>query len=387
MKNRQIETTMAKIGDTVRYLNAVGGGVITRIEGKVAFVDEDDFETPVMLKDLVVVMPAGHKKEAGGPRLMFDQKAFDQGRKPAAPERVQAPAPSKDATPAPKPEPVEITAHGDRISIALAFEPVDIKKLSETSFNAILVNDSNYTLLYSLSRRDDDDHRWTLVSSGELAPNELIDLDRIRLEDLPGYGRIMLQGIALRRDEPFEMKSPFSFVRRIDLTKFHKLHCFRPGIYFDNPVIEIQLMDRDTPKGEAPAKEDLKKLTDKYAASVGSKPKDADVRKKGGKTDPASNPHKLLPLIEVDLHIGELTDTTAGMEPKDMLALQLDTVEKTMKANERRIGQKIVFIHGKGDGVLRRAVWDKLKKEYPKASLQDASFREYGFGATLVTIH
>ena len=46
-----------------------------------------------------------------------------------------------------------------------------------------------------------------------------------------------------------------------------------------------------------------------------------------------------------------------------------------------------MFIHGKGEGVLRKAVLDLLKKEWPKAELQDASFREYGFGATLVTIH
>ena len=100
-----------------------------------------------------------------------------------------------------------------------------------------------------------------------------------------------------------------------------------------------------------------------------------------------SNPHKLLPLIEVDLHIGELLDSTVGMEPKDMLDLQLSTVRKHMEAHSRRKGQKIVFIHGKGEGVLRKAVLDLLKKDYPKAELQDASFREYGFGATLVTIH
>ena len=94
----------------------------------------------------------------------------------------------------------------------------------------------------------------------------------------------------------------------------------------------------------------------------------------------------MLPLIEVDLHIGELVDTTAGMENKDMLQLQLDTVRKTMRDNAKRKGQKIVFIHGKGDGVLRKAVRDLLKKEWPKADLQDASFQEYGFGATLVTI-
>lgn len=95
----------------------------------------------------------------------------------------------------------------------------------------------------------------------------------------------------------------------------------------------------------------------------------------------------MLPLIEVDLHIGELTDSLVGMEPKDMLEMQLAEVRRRMKENSSRLGQKIVFIHGKGEGVLRKSVLELLKKEYPKAELQDASFREYGFGATLVTIH
>lgn len=67
--------------------------------------------------------------------------------------------------------------------------------------------------------------------------------------------------------------------------------------------------------------------------------------------------------------------------------MQLAAVRKHMRANSGHIGQKLVFIHGKGEGVLRKAVLDLLKKEWPKAELQDASFREYGFGATLVTIH
>ena len=48
-----------KIGDTVRYLNAVGGGIIVKIAGNMAYVDEDGFETPVMLRECVVVAPAG----------------------------------------------------------------------------------------------------------------------------------------------------------------------------------------------------------------------------------------------------------------------------------------------------------------------------------------
>ncbi len=48
---------MAKIGDTVRFLNSVGGGKIVRIDGQMAYVDEDGFETPVLLRECVVVMP------------------------------------------------------------------------------------------------------------------------------------------------------------------------------------------------------------------------------------------------------------------------------------------------------------------------------------------
>lgn len=94
----------------------------------------------------------------------------------------------------------------------------------------------------------------------------------------------------------------------------------------------------------------------------------------------------MLPLIEVDLHIGELTDSLVGMEPKDMLEMQLAEVRRRMKENSSRLGQKIVFIHGKGEGVLRQAIMKELTHRYNGHDVQDASFREYGFGATQVTI-
>ena len=92
-------------------------------------------------------------------------------------------------------------------------------------------------------------------------------------------------------------------------------------------------------------------------------------------------------IIECDLHIGELVDTTAGMSNADMLNLQLDKFREVMNANIKRAGAKIVFIHGKGEGVLRKALLDELRRKYPRCEAQDASFREYGFGATLVKIH
>ena len=92
-------------------------------------------------------------------------------------------------------------------------------------------------------------------------------------------------------------------------------------------------------------------------------------------------------IVEVDLHIHELLDDTTGMGNAEMLNYQLDVFRQTLEEYKHKKGQKIVFIHGKGDGVLRRAILDELKRKYKTYQSQDASFREYGFGATMVTIH
>ena len=92
-------------------------------------------------------------------------------------------------------------------------------------------------------------------------------------------------------------------------------------------------------------------------------------------------------IIEVDLHINSLLDSTAGMSNSDMLGVQMDEFRRVMKDNAMRKGQKIVFIHGKGEGVLRKAIVDELHRKHKQCEVQDASFREYGFGATLVIIH
>ncbi|MDE6026679.1 MAG: Smr/MutS family protein [Muribaculaceae bacterium] len=132
---------------------------------------------------------------------------------------------------------------------------------------------------------------------------------------------------------------------------------------------------------EMPTKDGNSLLPAKETGRKNTRKKTAGVLR-----SPESNPHKVLPLIEIDLHIYELVDTTAGMDNYAMLQFQLDTVRKTMKSHSRRIGQKIVFIHGKGDGVLRKEVRALLAKEYASCDVQDASFLKYGFGATEVTV-
>ena len=92
-------------------------------------------------------------------------------------------------------------------------------------------------------------------------------------------------------------------------------------------------------------------------------------------------------ILEVDLHINELVDNTNGLSRADMLNRQIDEFRTVMDANLRNHGRKIVFIHGKGEGVLRNALLKELSHRYKGHDVSDASFREYGFGATQVIIH
>lgn len=252
---------MIKPGDTVRYLNAVGGGKVLRVEGRIAYVDDDGFETPVQTSELVVVLPAGHVSDTPG-RKMFDQQAFDVGRgerrnKPA-PEAPAAPgSPAEAVAPvfAARPEeedfPVEETEYGDDMTVVLAFEPEDVRSLSSTAINAMLVNDSNYFLDYQLLRRDGE-AGWTAVGHGTAAPNELVDLARYTQQSIRDLERIVFQAIAYKKDKAFEIKMPMSVSRKLDLTKFFKVHCFRPGAYFETPVLEIPLL-AEHPRKRKPA--------------------------------------------------------------------------------------------------------------------------------------
>ena len=48
---------MIKVGDTVRYLDAVGGGIVTKFQTKdlILVLEPDGFETPILVREVVAV--------------------------------------------------------------------------------------------------------------------------------------------------------------------------------------------------------------------------------------------------------------------------------------------------------------------------------------------
>jgi dsDNA-specific endonuclease/ATPase MutS2 len=90
-------------------------------------------------------------------------------------------------------------------------------------------------------------------------------------------------------------------------------------------------------------------------------------------------------ILEVDLHISQLTKSIRGMDNFDMLTLQLNTARSKVEyAIQKRIS-KLVFIHGVGAGVLKSEL-NYLLNKYP-VKYYDASYKKYGLGATEVYIY
>lgn len=90
------------------------------------------------------------------------------------------------------------------------------------------------------------------------------------------------------------------------------------------------------------------------------------------------------PPLEVDLHIHQLTKSSRGMSNHDMLTLQIDTAKRQLEFAIRKRIQRVVFIHGVGEGVLRNEL-DYLFGRY-NVEVKQASFQKYGMGATEIYI-
>ncbi|GGH03663.1 MULTISPECIES: Smr/MutS family protein [Flavobacteriaceae] len=89
-------------------------------------------------------------------------------------------------------------------------------------------------------------------------------------------------------------------------------------------------------------------------------------------------------ILEVDLHIHQLTKSTKGMDNYDMLNLQINTAQQKLEYAIQKKISKLVFIHGVGEGVLKTEL-TYLFQKYP-VKFYDASYQKYGLGATEVYV-
>ena len=378
-----------KIGDKVRFLSEVGGGRVSGFQGKdiVLVEDEDGFEIPTSVHDVVVVEQDDY---AMGKMISAKMEAQQKAEEHAATELHQDSRSIKsilndhdeqtdmhvDEYDAADREitfraPVQEREGGNKLSAYLAFVAVDIKEITHTRFETYIVNDSNYYIHYSYLVAEGN--AWTLKSVGEVEPNTKLFIEEFGREVLNDMGRIGVQLTAYKKDKPFLLKPAIDVQFRIDPVKFYKLHVFEENEFFEQPSLLFTIVDND--EVARPLVVDSKRLKEQMY-------KDEKIIAHEGKKKRQKDDGTLV----IDLHADELLETTAGMNAADILHYQLDVFKKTMDENKKKKGQKIVFIHGKGEGVLRHALVHELNYRYKSCTYQDASFQEYGYGATQVTI-
>ncbi|MGB5189948.1 Smr/MutS family protein [Robiginitalea sp.] len=111
--------------------------------------------------------------------------------------------------------------------------------------------------------------------------------------------------------------------------------------------------------------------------------KDSDI-KPSGVRNPGRR-HKYQPPMEVDLHIEKLVPSVKGLNTMDILNYQLEAARGQLEFALVKKIQRIVFIHGVGQGVLKEEL-RTLFRRYEGLEVSDADPRIYGMGATEVYV-
>lgn len=388
-----------KIGDKVRFLSESGGGIIAGFQGKniVLVEDEDGFQIPTPINDVIQVIDDDYStgKVVGStlPKPTSVKNALTSSATDDEEDQIDDDPSTKEIT---FRTPAEERKGGNLLSCYLAFVPMDMKDMTHTRFESYFVNDSNYYVRFTYLSAEGNS--WKLKSSMEVEPNTKEFIEEFGKEDLNDLGHVAIQLLSYKRDKSFMLKPTIDVQFRIDTVKFYKLHTFQENDFFELPALLYTIVEND--KVTRPLVVDSKQLKEEMyqkepkdhieVTKADEKENNTYVRRYNARKQ-TGNPFQLKhrgdkDIVVVDLHAHELLDTTTGMSAIDILNFQLQKFRDTLQQYKDKKGQRIVFIHGKGEGVLRRALINDLNYRYKKYQYQDASFQEYGYGATQVTI-
>ncbi|MFB6341832.1 DUF2027 domain-containing protein [Saccharicrinis sp. FJH62] len=329
-----------RVGDQIKYLNDVGGGKVISIrDKKIAVVLQDDgFEVPVLITECI-------KVEDSEPE----------------PVRQQIQAPVKETY-----QYTEINSpENEQLNLLFAWIPGDPKSFEVDDTDLYLVNDSNYFCQYLCALIKGN--KSQIVAHGVIEPNTKILLDSYEKRVLLENQKLWINGQFFKIDKPFEKKRVVDFAVTLKPEKFEPKR-FKPNDYFDEPAVINPIIKNDFYEG-------IEQLSEKSIENVKLE-KDFTPKKE---TKPVQDKNAIL---EVDLHINELLDDLSGLSNADILNYQMAKFREVLEENKTNKGKRIVFIHGIGNGTLKT----ELRKELDRKKMrhQDASFREYGFGATMV---
>jgi len=345
-----------KVGDKVKFLNDTGGGEITRFLGpeKVLVMTEDGFEVPTMLYDLILDRDQDRDEariyEHDPARNYIHPENHFRGNSGSAPEKTE------DLT--------EDTENSNQVYFAF------LQSGNPYKLKSYLINDTNDHIYYVLSLRKMNQDLYQ--HSGHLKANTKIFLDDHNISDPDEQMIFSIQYISYKPGF-YTPRQPCSQVLTINTRSLAVGDYNTQNDFFDEPASLFSLtLDVTTEYSKSLENADINNIIDKK-----EKP-DEPIRRTGKE--------KQTDLMEVDLHIHEIVDDEKGLSNGEILNIQLRRFETALETALRNKIKKVVFIHGLGQGKLKYEIQKKLNDKYPDLRYQDASFKEYGYGATMVIL-
>jgi len=347
-----------KIGDKVRFLNEVGGGRITSVVNKdmVNVETDDGFEVPTMINNLIVV---------NAPDLYESGKSRNTVAQPT-------PEPAKEKRTAKPEEPWfsdrNQVAGKDESQFLFVLVPEVPSNPPTGNISMYLVNNCNDTLLFRFTQQTK--YNYETVVAGSASPNSKVYLGMIKPEMISNLPVYCFQWINFRKRSR-ELESFRQKEITLSAVKFYKPNSITVSRFFKVPAMVIPLL-------ENPLKAELEKLSEH------------DFQKVIEQKEPKKREQVIaLPeteMVEVDLHIHELLDNFTNLTNTEMVTVQMNKFHEELAQAINTGVKRIVFIHGVGNGTLKSELRRELQHKYSKYTMQDASFREYGYGATMVIL-
>lgn len=387
---------MLKVGDRVRFLNAVGGGVVKGIKDRniVLVEDEDGFDVPVPVSELVVV---AEEQDQRMRRSRDDDRPSSGNTSVSMRQLLNQDVPDEDPTQPDEstdvPSPSLFTAdldtpQGENLNVSLVVSPH-----GEGHFDFYLLNDSNYALLYVVSTQADS--HLMCRDAGTAEAHTRVLLSQTDAASLSDWEHLLLQILPFKPSAPFSAKPAFSIPIRLSSSRLFRPGSFSDNEFFEEKVLAIPLISDDVPAHPAPAAQDLPQTfssSEPLPQPNSRQPADPDdnfiplPRLSGIKI--VSQPKRQQgEVLEVNLQAEALFDNPAEVDGATLLTTQIDRLRQTMEKNKRRKNLHVLFLLGSSDGDIHRELTRILKMEYSSCAIEKTDVREYGRGAVLVTIH
>ena len=356
-----------KPGDKVRFLNSTGGGTVVKEINAfmVSVAIEDGFEIPTLTSELVAIEAAGTSGD------MFLNKNERRVEVPKKPEPL--PEPEKDD----RISRIVLRGEGQAVAtgIYLAWVPQDQRQLMLGLIDVILVNNTAFDILYAFSLKNKEG-KFSGMDYGSVPPDSKLVIESIVRDDIGIWSNGVIQ-VLFYADENEKVLMPVSATFRVKGSIF-----YQEGSYHDTRFLANRKAIMYTVC-------ELNRVPSTYEQIMNEKENreplpPAAVR---FKPETAIDQHRTAPgEAEVDLHISALRESYGKLSPHEILTIQIAYFERMLASAIAFRFNKVVFIHGIGNGTLKQAIIRHMN-DYENIELRTASFAKYGNGAVELIIH